>query len=132
MSSIDILQPVDIEDEVRQALSEYLTAYVRPLPEEFNLPCVLVSATGGNTRDTIDTFNITLSVRAETDAQAFEVTRKAQGILEARCASQFGALRSCAINSLASWGTDPARPDLKLCTLTASVTAHRESVTITE
>ena len=51
----------------------------------------------------------------------------ALGLLEAQASNQFGALRNVSINSLARWGNDPARPDLKLCTLTVLVTAHRES-----
>lgn len=130
MSSIDILRPYDIEDEIRKALKDYLTVYVRPLPENFTIPSLLVTATGGNTANTIDTFMVTLDARATTDAEADELIRNALGILEKRAAEQFGALRSITINSLANWGSDPVRPDLKMRTLTVLVRAHRESLTL--
>ena len=130
MSSIDILRPCDIEDEIRKALKDYLTVYVRPLPENFTTPSLLVTATGGNTSQTIDTFMVVLDARAETDMEADELLRNALGILEAQAANQFGALRNVTINSLANWGSDPVRPDLKLRTMSVLVTAHRESLTI--
>jgi len=122
-----ILRPVDIEDQIRLALKDYLTVYVRPLPDNFTTPCILVTATGGSSENTIDTFTVVLDARAKTDAEAFSLIRTAQGLLEAQAENQFGALRNVSTNSLARWGNDPARPDLKLCTLTVLVTAHRES-----
>ena len=122
-----ILRPVDIEDQIRLALKDYLTVYVRPLPDNFTTPCILVTATGGSSENTIDTFTVVLDARAKTDAEAFSLIRTAQGLLEAQACNQFGALRNVSTNSLARWGNDPARPDLKLCTLTVLVTAHRES-----
>ena len=122
-----ILRPVDIEDQIRLALKDYLTVYVRPLPDNFTTPCILVTATGGSSENTIDTFTVVLDARAKNDAEAFSLIRTAQGLLEAQAENQFGALRNVSTNSLARWGNDPARPDLKLCTLTVLVTAHRES-----
>ena len=129
--SIDILRPCDIEDEIRKALTGYLTTYCRPLPAEYTLPNIIPVCVGGGTNKTIDTFMVRLDVRAETDAEADEYLRNALGLLEAQVKAQFGALRHIQINSLANWGTDPMRPDLKLRTMTVLVTAHRESVTIT-
>jgi len=128
---MNILRPVDIEDEIRKALKDYMTAYVRPLPENFTTPCVLISATGGSTENTVDTFAVVLDARAETDDDAYKLIRSAMGVLEAQACSQFGALRHVIPNNLARWGNDPARPDLKLCTATMLVTAHRETFTIT-
>lgn len=128
--SIDIMRPCDIEDEIRKALTGYLTVYVRPLPENFRTPSILVTATGGNSQKTIDTFMVVLDSRAETDVEADELLRNALGILETQTANQFGALRNITINSLANWGSDPVRPDLKLRTMSVLVTAHRESLTI--
>lgn len=130
MSTIDILKPTDIENEIRLAIMDYLTAYVRPLPKGFITPSVLITATGGNSADTIDAFTVVLDARAETDEAAVDLINTAVGLLEAQAARQFGALRSVNINSLARWGNDPARPDLKLCTATLIVRAHREAVTI--
>lgn len=128
---MNILRPIDIEDEIRQGLSQYMTVYCRTLPAQYTTPCLTITATGGSTANTIDTFTVVLDARAETDAEAFAIIRTAQGLLESLACSQFGALRSVVINSLANWGNDPARPDLKLCSLTALVTAHREEITIT-
>lgn len=126
-----IHKPTDIEEQIRTALNTYLTVYVRPLPANYALPNIMVTANGGSTADTIDTFTVTLDARAETDAEAMEYLTDALGILEAQAANQVGAIRNVIINSLASWGVDPVRPDLKLCTATVLVIAHREKKTIT-
>jgi hypothetical protein len=125
-----IYRSEDIEEEVRLALKDYFMVYVRPLPAHFQVPSLLITATGGNTRNTIDTFTVTIAARAETDAEASELLRTALGVLEAEGQKQTGVLRNVTINSLATWGSDPARPDLKLCTATVLVTAHREQINI--
>lgn len=130
MSTLNILMPCDIEDEIRLALKDYLTVYARPLPDNFTLPSLLIRATGGRSENTIDTFQVVIDARAKTDAEASELIRKALGVLEAQTASQAGALRNITVNSMANWGSDPVRPDLKLCTMTVLVTAHRSSLTI--
>ena len=123
---------IDIEDECRKALKDYLNVYVRPLPAEYALPCILISASGGNTANEIDSPILTIDARAETDAEAFDYLTTALGILEKQAKEQTGALRNININSLARWGNDPARPDLKLCTATVIATVHRESFEIDE
>ena len=125
-----ILKPVDIENEARLALRDYLTTYVRPLPASYSLPNVLITASGGQSSDTIDTFTVTIDARAETDAEAFDTLSTALGVLEAQAQNQVGALRHVTVNSLARWGADPVRPDLKLCTATVLVTVHREACEI--
>lgn len=125
-----ILKPVDIEDEIRLALTDYLTTYVRPLPASYSLPNVLITASGGQTSDTIDTFTVTIDARAETDAEAYDTLSTALGALEVQAQNQVGALRHVTVNSLARWGADPVRPDLKLCTATVLVTVHREACEI--
>lgn len=127
-----ILRSIDIEEEVRLALKDYLTVYVRPLPDKFTVPCILVTATGGQSSNEIDTYQVVLDARAKTDEEAFTLIRTAQGLLEAQACSQFGALRHASTQSLARWGNDPVRPDLKLCTLTVLVTVHKESFEIQE
>ena len=129
---MNILKPVDIEEEIRTALKGFITIYVRPLPENYLLPNVLITATGGSSKDTIDTFTVSIDARAETDAEAYDTLSTALGLLEEQAKKQHGALRNVMINSLARWGNDPVRPDLKLCTATVLVTAHRESFTIQE
>lgn len=128
--NLDILRPVDIEEEIREALSKYFDAFCPPLPAVYPLPCVLISASGGSTNNTIDTFIVTLSVRAEESGEAEETMRNVLGALETLAQNQVGALRYVIPNGLARWGTDPVRPDLKLCTATVLVTAHREPVTL--
>ena len=128
---MNINRQVDIEDEIRLALTDYFETYCRPLPDKYGLPNVLVEQTGGTTLNTVDTFQIKLSVRAKTDADAIDTMRDVLGVLEYQAEHRFGALRHISINSLASWGNDPARPDLKLCTMTAIVIAHREEYEIT-
>lgn len=129
---MNILRPVDIEEEARLALKDYFPTYVRPLPANYTLPCLLLTATGGTSNNEVDTFMLTLDARAETDAEAYELITTALGALENQGKNQFGALRNVILNSLARWGTDPVRPDLKLCTATVLVTCHREAYEISE
>ena len=129
---MNILRPYDIEEQIRAALSQYFTAYVRPLPKSYTLPNLLITATGGTTGNTIDTFTVSIDARAETDAEAYELLSNALGALEVMAREQVGALRNVSINSLARWGSDPVRPDLKLCTATVLVIAHREAYEIPE
>lgn len=127
---MNILKPVDIEEQIRLALENYLTVYCQPLPASFSTPCILVTAAGGSSRDQVDTFTVSIDARAETDAEAYDTLATAIGILEEQANQQAGALRNATINSLARWGNDPVRPDLKLCTATMIVTAHREAVNV--
>ena len=129
---MNILRPVDIENEIRLALTNYFQVYCRPLPKNYVLPNVLVSCTGGTTRNEVDTFTVVLDARAETDASAYALLSDALGVLAEQANRQVGALRNVSINSLARWGSDPVRPDLKLCTATVLVVAHREAATISE
>lgn len=129
---MNILKPVDIENECRLALADFFEVYCRPLPEQYGLPNVLISCTGGSTRNTVDTFTVSIDARAETDASAYETLSTALGVLEEQANRQEGALRNVSINSLARWGSDPVRPDIKLCTATVLIVAHREAATIQE
>jgi len=129
---MNILRPTDIEEQIRLALTGYVTAYTRPLPASYTLPNVLIADTGGSTANTVDTFTVTLDARAETNEEAYETLSNALGVLEVQAQAQTGALRNVTINSLARWGADPVRPDLKLCTATVLVTAHREAYEIGE
>ena len=128
---MNILIPVDIEEDCRLALADYFEAYCRPLPKEYG-DCILVQCTGGSSKNTIDTFTVVLDARAKTDAAAVELLRNALGVLTEQANSGFRSLRNVTINSLARWGSDPVRPDLKLCTATVLVVAHREAATISE
>ena len=77
-----IKKSIDIENEIRVALSDYLTVYCRPLPAEYLLPNVLVTQVGGTDRDTIDTFSVVLDARADTEQSAVEYLNLAKGILK--------------------------------------------------
>ena len=127
-----ILKPQDVENEARLALNSYFDVYVRPLPEKYTLPCLLITTAGGRSENTIDTFTLRIDARAKTDTEAYEYLAQTVGALEEQARQQTTAIRNVTINSLASWGSDPARPDLKLCTATLLVTAHREPLTIPE
>ena len=127
-----IYRSIDIEDKLRGILSGHMTAYCRPLPKDFTVPSILITHTGGSSMKTVtgkgkaDIFMVVLDGMAETEAEADELLRNAVAILEADD-SMF-----VDINSLYSWGTDPVRPDLAMCSATITVTAHREISTITE
>lgn len=75
-----INKSIDIEEEIRSALSEYQTAYCRPLPAEYTLPHILITQVGGQTVQTIDTFYVVLDSRAETEAAALDYLNTAIGI----------------------------------------------------
>jgi hypothetical protein len=121
---------IDIEDEVRKALSDYLTAYCRPLPKNFSVPCILVSKVGGSDADTIDAHRVVLDSRAKTEEAADEYLRVAIGILKKQAALQKTALRYVEVNSSGSWGEDPVRPDLSMCSATLEVTAHQTTMEV--
>ena len=75
----------------------------------------------------MDTFTVVLDARADLEETALEYLRNAVAILES---SRGSGISHTEINSLYSWGTDPVRPDLAMCSATLLVTAHRETVTI--
>ena len=125
-----INRSVDIEDVVRQALAGHLTAYCRPLPKNFSLPCVLVQQVGGTDTNTIDSFEVVIDCRAEHEADAMETMRNAIGILKAVAAAQTTALRYIDVNSSGSWGNDPVRPDVAMCSARLRVTAHEEQTEV--
>jgi len=127
---VKIKRSVDIEDEVRIALSDYFTAYCRPLPTDYMLPNILVTQVGGSDRSDIDTFEVVLDARAETDQEANETLRTAIGVLKAAAAAQTTKIRHVSVNTSGSWGADPVRPDLALCTARLSVVAHLETMEV--
>ena len=129
--SITIKRSVDIEDEVRIALKDHLTAYCRPLPKDFSLPCILITQVGGTDQDgQIDTFEVTLDARADNAAEANETLRNAIGVLRKAAGDQTTAIRFVEVNSSGSWGSDPARPDLSMYSARLRVVAHLETKSI--
>jgi len=125
-----ILRSIDIEDVIREVLSKYVIAFCRPLPERFSTPCILVQQVGGSDADSIDTFEVVLDSRAKTEAEALETLRNAVGILKRVAQLQTTELRHVSVNSSGSWGSDPVRPDLAMCSARLSVTAHLENVEV--
>ena len=117
---------IDIEDEIRQALKSYQTAYVRPLPAEYDLPHILITQVGGTTSQTIDTFAVVLDSRARTEAEALEYLNRAIGILKQVAKEQTTELRHVTVNTSGSWGNDPVRPDLSMCSARLDVVAHQK------
>jgi len=120
-----INKSIDIEEEIRSALSEYQTAYCRPLPAEYTLPHILITQVGGQTAQTIDTFYVVLDSRAETEAAALDYLNTAIGILKQVAKEQTTAIRHVTVNSSGSWGNDPVRPDLAMCSARLDVVAHQ-------
>ena len=125
-----INKSIDIEEEIRTALSPYQTAYCRPLPEDYSLPNILITQVGGTQTDRIDTFEVVLDARAETEAEALDSLNTAIAILIQTAKEQTTALRHVVVNTSGSWGADPIRPDLAMCSARLSVTAHQQIVEV--
>ena len=120
-----INKSIDIEEEIRTALAPYLTAYCRPLPKDYVLPNILVTQVGGTVSDNIDAFAVVLDSRAHTEAAALDYLNTAIGILKQVAKEQTTALRHVTVNTSGSWGTDPVRPDLAMCSARIEVVAHQ-------
>lgn len=127
---MNIIRSIDIEDVIRSALSSHITAYCRPLPASYSIPNILVQQVGGTDDATIDTFEVVLDSRADNEADALETMRNAIGILKKVAALQTTELRYISVNSSGSWGADPVRPDLALCSARLTVSAHQENVEV--
>ena len=125
-----ILKSIDIEDEIRKALDEYLTVYVRPLPAEYDLPHILITQVGGTQSQTIDTFGVVLDARATTEAAALDYLNTAIGIIKQVAKEQTSALRHVTVNTSGSWGSDPVRPDLAMCSARIDVVAHQTTMEV--
>lgn len=130
MANIEILRSIDIEDEVRNTLNGYFTIYCRPLPSKFKTPSLLVSRVGGTDESKIDTFDIVLDSRATSEADADELLRNSIGVLKKVAQLQTTALRHVDVNSIGSWGEDPVRPDLSMCSARLRLVVHQELITI--
>ena len=122
---------IDIEDEVRKALSPFFQIYCRPLPENLKTPSIAVTQVGGSDTHKIDTFEVTLDSRAKIEGEALELLRKAIGTLRKVAEEQTTAIRYVSVNSSGSWGNDPTRPDLAMCSARLQIVAHLDTATIT-
>lgn len=127
---MQIERSIDIEDEVRQALAPYFTIYCRPLPENFEIPSLLVTLTGGADDNSIDNFNVTIDSRAETEAEALDLLLDATATLKQVAKVQNSQLRFVSVNSCGSWGVDPVRPELAMASALLTVYTHKVTKTI--
>lgn len=127
---MEILRSIDIENVVRMALTDYFQIYCRPLPEKFTVPSLEVSRVGGTDKSTIDTFDVVLDSRAKSAADADELLRNAIGVLKQIAKEQTTELRYVEVNAAGSWGSDPVRPDLAMCSARLRIVAHQEKITI--
>lgn len=125
-----INKSIDIEDEVRLALEDHLTVYCRPLPADYSLPHILVTWVGGSVNQTIDTFEVVLDARAKSEAEAVDYLQTAKGILKEVAKQQTTSIRLVNENTSGSWGSDPVRPDLAMCSARLSIVAHQKSVEV--
>lgn len=125
-----INKSIDIEEEIRSALSEYQTVYCRPIPAEYDLPNILVTQVGGVDSQTIDTFEVVLDSRAKLEADAIDYLNLAVALLKQIAKEQTCALRHVTVNTSGSWGADPVRPDLAMCSARLSVKAHQQSMEV--
>lgn len=125
-----IHKSVDIEDEIRNALEGYITAYCRPLPADYSLPHILITQVGGADLNRIDTFEVVLDSRAESEAAAIDYLHTATAILDTVAKEQTTALRHITVNSSGSWGQDPVRPDLAMCSARIEVVAHKNNTEV--
>ena len=119
-----IEKSIDIEDEVRKALSSYFTIYCLPLPKNFKTPSLLVKIVSGSGHK-IDAYDVVLDARAKTPADAMDLLLEATATLKAVAHSQTTQLRYVIVNNTASWGTDPVRPELALCSARMQIFTHK-------
>lgn len=126
MANLTIQRSLDIEDVIRLALAEKFTIYCKPLPSKFTVPSLLVQQVGGTDEDFIDTFEVVIDARAKNEGDALLLLRNAIGALKAIAKAQTTAIRHISVNSSGSWGSDPVRPDLAMCSARIRVTAHQE------
>lgn len=127
---MEILRSIDVENIIRLALTDYFQIYCRPLPEKFTVPSLEVSRVGGTDKSTIDTFDVVLDSRAKSEAEADELLRTAIGALKQIAKEQTTPLRHVEVNTSGSWGTDPVRPDLAMCSARLRIVAHQEKIII--
>ena len=120
-----VMMSIDIEDEVRKALSAMDNVFVRPLPASYSVPCLLIQQVGGTELNTIDTFDVTIDSRAELPEETSEYLRTAIATLKKVAKEQTTNIRYVEVNSLGSWGRDPVRPDLEMMSARVRITVHQ-------
>ncbi|MBE5876913.1 MAG: hypothetical protein E7290_08525 [Lachnospiraceae bacterium] len=133
---MEIKRSIDIEDTIRKLLADYYTAYVRPLPDKFKVPSLLIQKVGGTSirradqlRE-VDHFDVSIDARAETEYEADIILRNSIAILEKIASEQNTNILRVVVNTSGSWGQDPVRPDLAMTTARLRVTARTENIII--
>lgn len=129
MSDI-IRRDIDVENVIREATKSKFTVYCRPLPENFTVPCLLVQLVGGTEEDTIGTYTVVVDSRAEDEETAMTQLRNFLGYLRKVAGEQTTPIRIVRVNTSASWGADPVRPELAMCSSNLDITAHLETAEI--
>ena len=119
----------DIEYLIQQTLNPNVTTYCRPLPANYTLPNILVSQVGGVSEvdwsDTpyLDRFAIVIDARAEEEATALDTLNTAIALLR-----ESNNFRRVLINTMGSWGIDPVRPDLAMCSARIEVSVSLDDI----
>lgn len=122
----------DIEDEVRKALSDYFVITPRPLPKNLQTPSLLVTLVGGNETNKIDAFDVIIDSRSRSNAEAMDLLLDAVATLRQVAREQTTPLRYVEVQSIGSWGNDPVRPDLAMCSARVRIYTHKYNKTINE
>lgn len=130
MANLSILKSIDIENTVREALNDYFTIYCPPLPAKPTFPSLEVSQVGGTDENTIDAFEVVLDSRADLPETASDLLRDAIGALRTIAKEQTTPIRNVSVNSMGSWGNDPVRPDISMCSARLRIVAHQTTKTI--
>ena len=127
---MEIRKSVDIEDEVRIILSKKYTVYCPPLPADYSVPFLFVTATGGSEASTIDTFSVALEAYSDSYAGANELIREAVGYLKAKVAEQGSVVAYVVENTKPALYQDPVRPDLMRYRTTLRIWCHQKKISI--
>ena len=85
---------------------------------------------GGTQEGHVDTFDVVIDSRAAVEAEALDANNTAIAVLIQTAKEQTTALRHVVVNTSGSWGNDPVRPDLAMCSARLSVTAHQQIVEV--
>lgn len=117
-----VYKPIDIETELKFSVQTYAI----PLPNDFVVPCALITRTGGDiTSKVLNTHSISVDVYAETWSESSELANRLVGELVARentaCGDVTITLVEC---SLPYINKDPKHESIPRTTFTARLTCR--------
>lgn len=122
---------IDIEDEIWKALKDYFNITTRPLPKEITKPLLLVTTVGGSEIEkAVNAYEVVLDARAATEEEAINLLLDAVATLDQIAKNQNTPIAYVVNTSSASWGKDPVRDDLALCSARMTVYAHKTTKNI--